>query len=92
MTGLPTVMGWYVHEWLWRNDTVDLNTKAADIETIYTSTDEKEVESLLEQYDISYIFIGSCEWEKYPALNERMLRGMGQVVYEDEGAVIIKID
>lgn len=19
MTGLPTVMGWYVHEWLWRN-------------------------------------------------------------------------
>ena len=92
MTGLPTVMGWYVHEWLWRNDTADLNTKAADIETIYTSTDEKEVESLLEQYDISYIFIGSCEWEKYPALNERMLRGMGQVVYEDEGAVIIKID
>ena len=27
MTGLPTVLGWYVHEWLWRNDTDDLNTK-----------------------------------------------------------------
>lgn len=92
MTGLPTVMGWYVHEWLWRNDTADLNAKAADIETIYTSTDEQKVESLLEQYDISYIFIGSCEWEKYPTLNERMLRRIGQIVYEDEGAVIIKID
>ena len=23
MTGLPTVMGWYVHEWLWRNDVAD---------------------------------------------------------------------
>ena len=23
MTGLPTVLGWYVHEWLWRDDTSD---------------------------------------------------------------------
>ena len=29
MTGLPTVMGWYVHEWLWRNDVADLNEKSA---------------------------------------------------------------
>lgn len=24
MTGLPTVLGWYVHEWLWRGDPADL--------------------------------------------------------------------
>ena len=28
MTGLPTVLGWYVHEWLWRDDTADLNEKS----------------------------------------------------------------
>ena len=28
--------GWYVHEWLWRDDTADLNEKSADIESIYT--------------------------------------------------------
>ena len=39
MTGLPTVLGWYVHEWLWRNDVADLNTKSGDIELIYTSQD-----------------------------------------------------
>lgn len=26
-TGLPTVLGWYVHEWLWRNNVPDLNEK-----------------------------------------------------------------
>ena len=36
-TGLPTVLGWYVHEWLWRNNVPDLNEKSADIQTIYTS-------------------------------------------------------
>ncbi len=31
-TGLPTILGWYVHEWLWRNDTEDLNVKSTDIQ------------------------------------------------------------
>lgn len=61
MTGLPTVMGWYVHEWLWRNDVADLNEKSGEIETIYTSTDTARVQELIEKYDISYIFVGSCE-------------------------------
>ena len=47
MTGLPTVMGWYVHEWLWRNDVADLNAKADEIETIYTSTNAAEVQSMI---------------------------------------------
>lgn len=85
MTGLPTVLGWYVHEWLWRNDVADLNVKSADIKTIYTSADEKQVEALLAQYDVSYIFLGSKEREKYEdSLNEPILRAICDVVFEDE--------
>ena len=51
-------MGWYVHEWLWRGDLADINGKIADVENIYTSTDEAHVKSLLEEYDVSYIFCG----------------------------------
>lgn len=90
MTGLPTVMGWYVHEWLWRNDTDDLNLKAADIQTIYTSQDEARVRELLEYYDVSYLFIGSCEREKYPDMDEEFLKSLGEVVFE-EGAAIVKV-
>lgn len=83
MTGLPTVMGWYVHEWLWRNDVADLNAKADEIETIYTSTNIDEVQTLIEKYDISYIFVGSCEREKYANLNNEVLQSLGEVVYQD---------
>lgn len=81
MTGLPTVEGWYVHEWLWRNDITDLNQRRADIDTIYTSTDESQVRELLEKYNVSYIFIGSMERERYSDLNSSFLSGLGQIVY-----------
>ena len=84
MTGLPTVLGWYVHEWLWRGDTGALNERAQEVETIYTSTNQEEVKALLEKYQVEYIFIGAREREKYESLNESMLQSLGNVVFSDE--------
>lgn len=91
MTGLPTVLGWYVHEWLWRGDTAELNQRAADIELIYTSADPEAVEEQIEKYKISYIFVGAREREKYEALNNEMLRELGEIVFESEGTYIVAI-
>lgn len=88
MTGLPTVLGWYTHEHLWRNDTGDLNEKSRQIEVIYTSREEKEVRRLLSQFQVSYVFIGQMEREKYPALNEPLLRSLGEIVYDNETVII----
>ena len=93
-SGLPTIVGWYVHEWLWRNDTADLDDKISDIRTIYTSDSEDTVQELLEKYNVSYIFIGSKEREKYgEELNASLLMEMGSVVYRDpsSGTCIVKI-
>ena len=86
MTGLPTILGWYTHEQLWRgNDTDDLNAKSMEIQEIYTSFDEWQVLSLIQKYDVSYIFVGSTERDKYGSdLNEEMLRSLGEVVFQDE--------
>lgn len=95
MTGLPTVLGWYVHEWLWRNDTADLNVRSADVESIYTSTDETYVQHLLTEYDVEYIFVGSMEREKYgDALNEDLLKSLGTIVFQDDtyNTYIIQIE
>ena len=83
VTGLPTVMGWYVHEWLWRNDTEAQNVRSADIKKIYTSTDRAEVEALIEKYQVEYIYIGTLENEKYPDLNHELLQEMGTVAFSD---------
>lgn len=81
MTGLPTVLGWRTHEWLWKSDTKVLDARAADIEQIYTSLDETVVRQLIEKYDISYIYVGKLEQEKYTALNHDLLKSLGEVVY-----------
>ncbi|MCR5295245.1 MAG: hypothetical protein K6E30_08780 [Lachnospiraceae bacterium] len=91
-TGLPTVLGWYVHEWLWRGDTAALNERREDIEKIYTSLDENEVRALLKKYDVSYIYIGTLEREKYPELNGGLLLGLGETVWSDgETTFIVKV-
>lgn len=86
MTGLPTILGWYVHEWLWRGGTEDLNQRIGMVETIYTSDDPEMVESILEEYEVQYIFVGSMEREKYSNLNDTVLQSLGTVVYCDEGS------
>lgn len=91
MTGLPTVQGWYVHEWLWRGEPDRLNEEKAQIETIYTSAEEGQVRSLLDRYQVSYIFIGQMERESYPNLNETLLRSLGKVVFED-GAIVVQVN
>lgn len=88
MTGLPTVLGWYTHEHLWRNDTDDLNERSRQIELIYTSRDENQVRSLLSRYQVSYLFIGQMEREKYKTLNEPLLRSLGEIVYDDKTVII----
>jgi YYY domain-containing protein len=66
-TGMPTVLGWQTHEWLWRSSgdiseypkVVDDRHK--DVLALYESRDLWEVSTLVEKYDIDYVFIGLCE-------------------------------
>ena len=91
MTGLPTVLGWYVHEWLWRNDLEEENQRKEDVQTIYTSSNADQIKSLIEKYKISYLFIGSCEYEKYGEINSELLASIGKVVFRQSETTIIEV-
>lgn len=93
MTGLPTILGWYVHEWLWRGGIEDLNQRVGLVEAVYTSSDETLIRSILEEYEVEYIFVGKMEREKYPNLNEVMLQGLGEIAFRDEstGTYIVQV-
>lgn len=84
LTGMPTVLGWRVHEWLWHNSPEPVSARAGDVDTIYVSQDQELVRSLLDKYQVTYLFIGTCEYDKYmqAGMNTEMLRQMGEVVYE----------
>lgn len=68
-TGLPTIQGWVVHEWLWRGGYDKPAARQVEVQKIYESSDINEVRSLLQKYDVSYIIVGPKEIEKYKDLN-----------------------
>jgi len=82
-TGLPTVEGWIVHEWLWRGGYDQPSARAADVQKIYESTNLQEIQSLLKKYNVKYIFVGDKEVEKYPNLNTDNFDLIGaKVIYQ----------
>ena len=52
------------------------------------------VKELVEKYDVSYIFVGSCEKNKYGEnLNHELLRSLGEIVFRDGSSAtyIVKV-
>lgn len=91
LTGLPTILGWHTHEWLWKDDYNWVEARKADVQTIYTSTDVAVVQELLNTYGVSYIYVGDEERNAY-AVNDELLQSLGSVVFENEGVYIIELN
>ncbi len=87
-TGLPTILGWTVHEWLWRG-TYDIPAPRIDeVKRMYESTDINETKSLLQKYKVQYVFIGHLEYEKYPGLQEAKFKKLGKIVFQKNNTKI----
>ena len=88
-TGLPTVQGWVVHEWLWRGGYDAPAARQKDVETIYTSTNVDEVKNLISKYNIQYIFVGAKEYEKYEKLDPKKFETLGGKIVFQSGQTAI---
>lgn len=80
-TGLPTVAGWWVHEWLWRGTPEAVGKLIPEIQTIYETNDENLTKSLIKKFKIKYVIIGPNEKNKYKNLNEEKFYQIGQLVF-----------
>ncbi len=89
-TGLPTVLGWYVHEWLWRGESTP-KPRADDIKTLYESVNIPETKQLLEKYSIQYVVIGRLEKEKYANISVQKFKELGREVFKVGDTVIYEI-
>lgn len=89
-TGIPTVVGWRAHEWLWRGSYDEVGKREAEVSQIYANNDTALTESLIKKYRIGWIVISRREREKYQIDEEGLKRG-GEVVWQKNGEVLIKI-
>lgn len=97
-TGLPTIMGWQTHEWLWRTSkevtdgyNLIVKPRQLDVQTIYEFSDDATARSLLEKYEVAYIVVGALERIQFPEINESKLQSLGRIVYSNASLYIIRI-
>lgn len=71
-TGLPTLIGWDVHERLWRDNEIANAVRIAHAGVIYEYDRPQLVLDMVRQYNIHYIVVGPIERRKYPRLRLQM--------------------
>ena len=97
LTGLPTVLGWHDHEWLWKDDYDFVQARKKDVIDMYCSTDVNLVKELLEAYDVAYIYVGDEEHKDMIyqdvayRINDEMVQSLGEIVFKNDGAYIVKV-
>jgi uncharacterized membrane protein len=89
-TGLPTLLGWSGHEHQWRGNTVEQDKRFKVIEELCTTTDRQRTLTLLDEYDIKYVYVGSLERAQCPASGLSKFEQLMEVVYDREGVTIYK--
>ena len=64
-TGVPTVINWRGHEAQWRGESATFDTRGRDVATIYQTQDAAVAKTLLDRYDVDYVYVGPRERAAY---------------------------
>ena len=90
-TGLPTVIGWAVHEWLWRGSYDVVAPRREEVRKIYESEDLAETKEILTKYTVQYVIVGTLEREKFKELQERKFGELGERVFTRGQTAIYRV-
>lgn len=90
--GWPTIVGWPVHEWTWRGSYDVVGKRREEVREIYTGIDREHSREILKSYRVNYIILGAVERDRYgSAIQEKKLRALGTVVFEQGTTVVISV-
>lgn len=90
-SGVPTVVGWRVHEWLWRGGYEEVGKRADDVRKFYETTEDTERLNLVNKYNIGYVLVSDRERQAYK-VNDQGILVLAVVVYEGNGVRLYRIN
>lgn len=90
-TGGPDVLGWPVHEQLWRDSSPQVWERRDDIGRIYTGRDADSARQLLARYHARWIVVGGFERERYRELDAAFLESLGRAVFRSGNTFIVEV-
>ncbi len=90
-SGLPTLLGWANHERQWRGDSTDqVGIRVNEIQEIYNTRDWDRASQLLNNYDVSYIYVGDLERSDYDPRGLEKFENNLEVAFANEGVTIYR--
>ena len=88
---MPTLVGWQVHEWLWRGSWPVVSQRLGELQEIYLRPNSQLSRQLLDDYQVKYIVLTDKERQQYPQLDTQGLLSLGEVVYRQADNYLILI-
>jgi YYY domain-containing protein len=89
-SGLPTVLGWPMHEAQWRGSYAPQGSRLNDVRQLYESSSWDTTTAILQQYHIRYVFIGTLEHQTYH-INEQKFQLHLTPVFQQGQVVIYEV-
>ncbi|MFC7200115.1 DUF2298 domain-containing protein [Halospeciosus flavus] len=89
LTGIPTVVGW-AHETGYRG-TAPFEARATEVAVLYTTNDTDSRATLLDKYDVQYIYYGPRERAKYGNVTFASEPGLS-VAFENEKVTVYAVN
>jgi len=93
-TGLPTILGWDVHQGQQRAGyAAMLQERINDVERAYASPNARDTLGVLRKYDVHWVYVGGLERGYYPAVGLDKLRTMPELrlAYDADGVQIYEV-
>jgi YYY domain-containing protein len=90
LSGLPTVLGWPGHESQWRGGSKEIGTRETDIERLYQTSGWLEAYSILQQYKVRYVYVGSLEKSKYRVNENKFIANLSPI-FKNNDVVIYEV-
>jgi uncharacterized membrane protein len=90
MTGRPTLLGWGGHQSQWRGNYDEPARREPDIELLYNTSDVRQAQDLLDKYNISYVYVGALERERYSPQGLAKFERFMDVAFEQDDTVIYR--
>jgi|CXWL01.1.fsa_nt_gi uncharacterized membrane protein len=89
-SGVPTVVGWRVHEWLWRGGYEPVGKREEEVRRFYETKSPTESSEMIEKYNLGWIVITAREREKYK-IDDKIITALGEVVYAGKTSYLIRV-
>jgi len=91
-TGLPTVLGWPLHESWFHGSYGPQGTRRADVQRAYQSADPAVIQEILARYDVEYVYVGPLEREAYGEINLGAFASFMETVYRNDEVTIFRLE